>query len=170
MGMPAFMHLLPMVGMGYASVTAHGLLKGRLPADPFEDTDAFLKTVGSAILQSGFGGIVGDYLFNNYRQYGHRFWDVTLGPTASTIQDLYELSASFYFALWRGDPVAAKTWNTMKKNAPYGNFWATRTAVDYFINYQIQEGLNPGYLRRMERRAKKNNQKFWLSPARFVNR
>ena len=165
MGMPAFMHLIPMVGLGYVSFTVHDFLKGKKPVDPFEDPEVFLKTSGRAVLQSGFGGVFGDYLFNDYRKYGHSFWDVSLGPTASTMQDF----AMLYSSLQAGDDFAARTWNALKRNAPYGNFWATRTMMDYFVNYQIQEFLNPGYLRRMERRArKKNNQEFLWSPAQFV--
>ena len=167
MGMPAAMHLIPMVGLGYAAKSAKDLLKGKEPVDPFVDLEAFSKTVIASVLQSGFGGIVGDLVFNDYRKYGHSFWDVSLGPTASTMQDF----AMLYSAFVRGDDFAARTWNALKRNAPYGNFWLTSTLMDYFINFQIQEFLNPGYLRRMERRArKKNNQEFLWSPAQFVNR
>jgi len=154
-----------MVGLGYAAKSAKDLMKGREPVDPFEDPETFGKIVVASVLQSGFGGVLGDFVVNDYRKYGSSLPEVVGGPTVSTFQDF----ASLYSSLVRGEDPAAEAWNVIKRNAPYGNFWATRTMMDYFVNYQIQEFLNPGYLRRMERRAKKkNNQEFWASPAQFV--
>ena len=46
----------------------------------------------------------------------------------------------------------------------------TRAAVDYLILYHIQEALNPGSLRRMEQRLKKEQgQEFILPPSEVVN-
>jgi len=41
--------------------------------------------------------------------------------------------------------------------------------MDYMIWYQMQEMINPGYLRRMERRIEReNDQQFWLPPTSIV--
>jgi len=167
MGMPAAMHLIPMVGLGYAAKSAKDLLKGKEPVDPFLDPETFGKTVLSSVLQSGFGGVMGDLSVNDYRKYGSSLPEVLGGPTVSSFQDL----ASLYSALVRGEDPAAEAWNVIKRNAPYGNYVLTGTLMDYFVNYEIQEGLNPGYLKRMERRAlKNNNQEYLVSPSEFVNR
>ena len=170
MGMPALMHLLPMVGLGYAAKSAKDLMKGREPVDPFEDPETFGKIVMASVLQSGFGGVLADFLFNDFNRYGGSVPQVLGGPTVSTMQDIGSFGAAAVFSIFnRNEDPAAEAWNVIKRNAPYGNFWLTRTMMDYFVNYQIQEFLNPGYLRRMERRAKKkNNQEFWASPAQFV--
>jgi polyphosphate kinase 2 (PPK2 family) len=42
-------------------------------------------------------------------------------------------------------------------------------ALDYLILYQIQESLNPGYLRRMERRMEQENaQSFLIRPSQHI--
>ena len=47
---------------------------------------------------------------------------------------------------------------------------STRAALDYMILYRIQEALNPGSLKRMERRLKdEQNQEFLLPPSEAVN-
>jgi hypothetical protein len=43
-------------------------------------------------------------------------------------------------------------------------------AADYLFLYEMQEAMNPGYLRRMERRVEQDNgQKFYLPPSEVVN-
>ena len=115
-------------------------------------------------MQSGFGGIAGDYIFNDYRQYRTSLLDVAAGPSGSVANDFFEfIQASRAVVLGDAEGVdaAAAGWRAVKGNIPYANHWATRTLFDYLINYQVQEILNPGSLRRMERRFKqKNNQDF----------
>jgi len=56
-----------------------------------------------------------------------------------------------------------------KGNVPLGNLFYTKQAMDYLIWYQFQEALNPGYLRRMERRVEReNNQKFVIRPSSII--
>ena len=46
-----------------------------------------------------------------------------------------------------------------------------RMLLDYFIMYNLMELQNPGSLRRMESRMKKdNNQEFYISPKRVIPR
>ena len=121
------------------------------------------KVAVASVLQSGFGGIAGDFLFNDYRQYSTSFLDLAAGPSGSTLNDLVEFGAATVDMVKGGDPVdaAAAGWRAIKGNIPYANWWASRTAFDYLINYQVQEILNPGSLQRMERRFKqKNNQDY----------
>ena len=50
----------------------------------------------------------------------------------------------------------------LKGNIPFANLFYTKEAMNYLVWYQLQETINPGYLRRMERRAKnQNDQTFW---------
>jgi len=74
------------------------------------------------------------------------------------------------FRLWNGikagDDVAAQAFRTAVNNTPYNNLFYTRMAADYLFLYEVQEALNPGYLRRMERRVEKENgQQWWLRPS-----
>jgi hypothetical protein len=162
MGLPALYHLVPMVGMGYGAMAMKDMLKMRELKTP-DDMADLGKIITASVLQSGFGGIAGDFLFNDYRQYSTSFLDLAAGPSGSTLNDLVEFGAATVDAATGGDPVdaAAAGWRALKANIPYANWWASRTAFDYLINYQVQEILNPGSLRRMERRFRqKNNQDF----------
>ncbi len=62
----------------------------------------------------------------------------------------------------------------MKKlpdNTPFINILGVRTALNYLFLWQIQEALNPGSVRRFERRVQQqNHQTFWLSPSQAVAR
>jgi hypothetical protein len=160
MGVPAFYHLVPMVGVGYVAMAAKDIMKGRELKDVADDPG---KIAVASVLQSGFGGIAGDFLFNDYRQYSTSFLDLAAGPSGSTLNDLAEFGAATIDMAFGSDPVdaAAAGWRALKANIPYSNWWLSRTAFDYLINYQVQEILNPGSLRRMERRFRqKNNQDY----------
>ena len=160
MGLPSFYHLVPMVIMGYGAMAMKDILKGRELKDVVEDPG---KIAVASVLQSGFGGIAGDFLFNDYRQYSTSYVDLLAGPSGSSLNDLAEFGATITDVATGGDPVdaAAAGWRAVKGNIPYANWWASRTLFDYLINYQVQEILNPGSLRRMERRFKqKNNQDY----------
>ncbi len=162
MGLPSFYHLVPMVLMGYVAMASKDILKMRELKTP-DDMADLGKIIAASVLQSGFGGIAGDFLFNDYRQYSTSFLDLAAGPSGSTLNDLVEFGAATADMATGGDPVdaAAAGWRAVKGNIPYANWWASRTLFDYLINYQVQEILNPGSLRRMERRFKqKNNQDF----------
>ena len=162
MGVPAMMHLVPMIGLGYGAMASKDLLKMR-ELKSAEDPVDLGKIAVASVLQSGFGGIAGDFLFNDYRQYGSSAYDVLGGATVSTFNDLANFGLSLYDTATGHDPVdaAAAGWRAIKSNIPYANWWASRTAFDYLVNYQVQEILNPGSLRRMERRFRqKNNQDY----------
>jgi hypothetical protein len=54
-------------------------------------------------------------------------------------------------------------------NTPFMNLFYTRIVLDYLILYQIQEALDPGSLRRMERRVEREQgQEFLLAPSEVV--
>ena len=176
MGLPAMYHLVPMVGVGYLSLASKDILKGR-EVKWGDDPAELGKVAVASVLQSGFGGIAGDLLFNDYRQYSTSALDIAAGPSGSTLNDLVEFGAATIDMATGGDPVdaAAAGWRAIKSNIPYANWWASRTAFDYLINYQVQETLNPGSLRRMERRFRqKNNQDYNsyfgidMTPSRIV--
>ena len=49
------------------------------------------------------------------------------------------------------------------------NLFYARAAFDYLILYRIQEWLNPGSLKRMERRLKQDsNQTYLLPPSQAI--
>lgn len=145
---------------GYGAMSAKDMLKGRKPRDPLDP-----QTMAAAMLQGGALGIYGDFLLGESSRFGRSILETVAGPVPSTIADLDELRAR----MMHGDDVAAATFRTAINNTPFLNLFYTRIALDYLLLYRIQESMNPGYLRRMERRIEKeNNQEFWLRPTEFA--
>jgi hypothetical protein len=147
--------------MGYVAMSGKDLTKGRQPR-PLDDPN----TWKAAFLQGGGAGIMGDFLLGEYNRFGQDFTTTAMGPTFSTINDL----AKIYSAARNGDDTAAKSLNFTINNMPFANLFYLRPALNYMFIYQMQEAVNPGYLRRMERRVEKeNNQKFLLKPSSVVD-
>jgi hypothetical protein len=142
---------------GYAAMTAKDLWKGREPRDPNE-----LKTWGAALVQGGGLGIYGDFIFGEYSRFGRSVVETLAGPTSSDVAALFEI----FNRMKKGDDVAAMTFKFGLDNTPFANLFYTRIALDWLFIYQIQEALNPGFLRRMEKRIQtENNQQFMLRPS-----
>lgn len=143
--------------MGYVAMSGKDIAKGREPR-PLDQA----STWNAAFLQGGGAGIMGDFLMGEYNRFGNTLSTTLAGPTAGTIDDL----ASIYSALRDGDDAAAKSVSTMINNAPFANLFYLRPALNHMFIYQLQESVNPGYLRRMERRIEKENkQKFLIKPS-----
>lgn len=145
---------------GYAAMAAKDVFKGREPRD-IKDPD----TWKAAMLQGGGLGIYGDFILGEYSRHGNSFWATILGPTASTVEDLMGLKT----AIMRGEDSGAKAMKILINNTPFINLFYTRAAMDYLFLYQLQESLNPGYLRRLEQSImRENNQQFYVPPSSVV--
>jgi len=140
-------NLAALTAIGYVSMSAKDMLKGKQPK-PLDDP----KTWAAAFIFSGAGGIAGDFIFNDFQRYGGGVADVVGGPGMDLVTDW----AQFFTMLAKGDDAAAKAFNNAIRMAPFANLWYTRTALDYMFIYNIQNFLNPGTLRRRERRMKRD--------------
>lgn len=143
---------------GYGAMATKDLLKGREPR-PADDP----KTWVAAMLQGGALGLYGDFLFGEANRFGGGLTQSLSGPTLGLIDGGYDL-----FARARdGDDTAAAAVRYTIQNTPFANLFYTRAALDYLFLHSLQEALNPGSLRRMERRIEKENaQRFLISPSR----
>jgi len=146
--------------LGYLAMSAKDLVKGRNPRDP---TDP--KTWAAAFLQGGGAGIYGDFLVGEFSRFGRSFWETALGPTAGTVGDVV--------GLWnqakQGQDPSAEAFQAALSHTPFLNLFYVKPALDYLVLYQVQEALNPGFLRRFERRIEQQNrQTFWLRPTEAV--
>lgn len=154
--------------LGYVSMTAKELLKGRDPRKIESPGDAG-KIALAAMQQGGGLGIYGDFLFGEANRMGGGFIGSLVGPAAGTLEDVHRLFTSMRDGSntkSRLQIAGAEGLQIVKNNAPFVNLFYTRMALDYFIIHRLQEAINPGYLRRYEQRVKKeNNQTFWLSPS-----
>lgn len=153
--------LLWTTAFGYLSMTAKDMLKGRNPRDPSNP-----HTWVASMLQGGALGIYGDYLFGEVNRFGGSPIQTAAGPVLGAGEDLISL----YNKIRTGDDAAATAFRFALNNTPFINLFYSRIALDYLFLYQLQENMNPGYLRRMERRVEKENgQTFLLKPSEVIN-
>lgn len=156
--------LAAMVGLytvlGYASMTVKDLLKGREPRNPLD-----YKTWMAALAQSGGLGIYGDFLFGEVARNSGSLVSTIAGPVAGLGDTLMNL----FQRMRDGDDVAAASFRAFLNNTPFLNIFYLRPLLDYLILFNIQESLNPGFLRRMEQRIEReNNQTFFIKPSEVV--
>jgi hypothetical protein len=146
---------------GYGALAMKDMLKGREPRNPLDP-----KTWAAAFVQGGGAGIYGDFFFGEMRnRFGQGALDTFLGPTFGAATQL----ADIWGRLKSGEDFGAAGFQFAKNNAPFLNLFYTRVALDYLLLYDIQESINPGYLKRMERRVRKeNDQGFILPPSQVV--
>lgn len=143
---------------GYGAMSAKDMLKGREPR-PANEAGTWV----AAMLQGGAFGIYGDFIFGNSNRFGGGLIGSLAGPTAGAAEG----AADLWFRLRDGDDAAAAAFRYGMSNTPFANLFYTRAAMDYLFLYSVQEAVNPGSLRRMERRVEKdNNQQFLLSPSK----
>lgn len=161
--------IVAMTVLGYLSQSAKEIVKGRSPRDPTSP-----KTWLSAAQQGGGLGIYGDFLFGEYNRFGGSFAETLAGPTAGSAGDVARVLASLrgeMFEPGKDHGAAEKTVKAIMGNTPFANLFYTRMALDYLILHQITEMMNPGYLRRFEKRVQKENgQKFILKPSEAIPR
>jgi hypothetical protein len=153
--------------LGYVSMTLKELAKGRNPREP-EDAADYLKLVSAAMVQGGGMGLYGDFLFGDNNRFGGGLVSSLAGPTAGDIEAVAGFIAKMRegsTTRTRGEVAAAEGIKFAQSNIPFINLFYTKAAVDYLVVWRLQEMVNPGYLRRMEQRVKKDNdQTFFLRP------
>jgi hypothetical protein len=144
---------------GYVAMTAKDILKGKSPREPKP------TTLMAAMAQGGGFGIYGDFLFGEFSRYGRSALATAAGPTLGQVDDIAEL----YTRVRNGEDPAAQATRMLINNTPFINLFYTRSALDYLFLYQLQETMNPGYLRRMEARAAtENGQEFFFPPSQVT--
>lgn len=152
--------------MGYGSMMLKDLAKGRTPRD-ITDPDISWKVFLAAMVQGGGAGIYGDFLFGEASRMGGGTLDTLAGPVIGSATTALD---TFKRALHGNEPhLGAELFKQTINNTPFMNLFYTRILLDYLFLYRIQENLNPGYLKRMERRfERENNQQFLVRPSEVV--
>ena len=154
--------ILGTTAFGYGAMVAKDLLKGKEPRDP---TDP--KTMMAAMAQGGGLGIYGDFLLGTQNRFGGSALDTLAGPALGEMSRVVDILQS----IRDGDDPSAKGLKLIQGNTPFVNLFYLRAALDYAIMYRVQEAINPGYLRRMEQRAKRDNsQEFIIPPSQVIPR
>jgi hypothetical protein len=144
MGAIADLFLMTLL-FGYLAGSMKDLVKNKTPKDP-----AKLETWYASLMQGGGFGIAGDLLFQEYT-FGRTLGDVVAGPTIGKAGNIFKI-----YSEWaRGESAARQALNTAIGLVPGNNLFYVRPAFDQLLLLRIQEEMNPGYLRRMERNMKK---------------
>ena len=142
--------------LGYMSMTIKDLLKGKEPRDPTK-----FKSFVAALLQGGGLGIYGDVLFRETRSNLEAAGSFA-GPVPLSGIDV--VLALKYGITGEGGKAGRLAYRAVTQNIPFLNLFYIKAAFDYLIGYQMLETLNPGILKRMEKRMKKDyNQDFLLT-------
>lgn len=146
---------------GYLSMAAKDVLTGKMPRVP-DDREEARRIMQAAFLQGGGAGIYGDFLFGEVNRHGGGLLGTLAGPTLGKAESLYDL----YGRVRDGDDAAAAAFWNVVRNIPGNNLFYTKLALDYLVLWNMQEWVNPGALRRIERRVEQENgQTFWLRPS-----
>lgn len=149
--------------MGAAAQQVSNVIAGR---DPQDMTD--WKFWVNAFLKGGSLGIYGDFLFNTNTQYGNSTLATAMGPVAGYAEDLLGLSQGSLMRAAKGEKThaGAEAVKFLKSNIPLQNLWYTKAVTDRLIFNRLQEMVSPGYLRRVEQRARRDfNQQFFWPPS-----
>jgi hypothetical protein len=152
--------LLTTTLLGGVALQLGEIVSGR---DPQDTTNPQFWT--HSLLKGGGLGIFGDLLFQDYTRFGSSVGALAAGPLGGDIEELTKLVLA---NIQRGaegkeTDVGARAVRMLKGKTPFANLWYTKAATDRLLFNQLQELASPGYLNRMEQRARKEFQQqyYW---------
>lgn len=151
--------------LGAMSQQISDMISGKNPREAFGDHA--LKFWANALLKGGGLGLYGDFFFADHTRYGAGALASMLGPVAGLVDDAVKLAQGIPLNAVEGKP--EQTGGDLVKFGkgliPGQNLWYTKAVMDHLIFNQLQEYFSPGYLRRMEKRSRKEfNQTYWWRP------
>jgi len=92
---------------------------------------------------------------------------MSLGPTAGSTAVIWELTKGNADEALAGKDthVGAEALRFSRSHLPFVNLWYAKAALDHLGLSALQENLSPGYLARVQSRARKDwNQDYWWAP------
>lgn len=161
--------ILATTAMGYVSLQAKEIVKGRKPRPMVDGEGEFTggKVFLAALLQGGGLGLYGDFLFGEANRMGLSSLTAFGGPAIGDAERLYQiLNKLAYGSAESRDDVPGDLLRWGATMTPFLNVWYTKLALDYAVLWRMQEATSPGYLERYERRLEDSQgTEFWLSPS-----
>lgn len=156
--------LVGLTALGYASMSAKDIAKGRDPRDVDDP-----KTWGAAFVQGGGFGLVGDFLFHDQNRFGNSITETLAGPVASTFADLVKLTVGNVQEAAQGKDThaGAELVKFMAANTPGASLWYARGAIDRAFLHSMQEALSPGYIARVKAAGEKQGSRYWFEPGKL---
>lgn len=151
---------------GGMAIQLNEIAMGRDPKDITDDGTLGVPGLRfglASMMKGGAMGLYGDFLFSDTTSHGSSALAALGGPIAGDIESIFKLKDMAGAANF--DATGANLVRFAKSHIPGANLWYTKAAVDHMVFHQLQEYFSPGYLRRMERRAKKEfGQRYWWEP------
>ena len=157
--------------LGALSQQINDVASGRNPRDMADKN--WHKFWLSALLKGGGLGLYGDFLLSDHTRYGSGALASLLGPVAGVVDDAIKVAQGVPLNAVEGKPeqTGGDLVKFVKGLTPGGNIWYTKAVLDHMVFNQLQEYFSPGYLRRMEKRSKKEfNQTYWWRPQDMMPR
>lgn len=116
--------------------------------------------------QGGGLGLYGDFLLGESNRAGGGLLNTVAGPTfGGGFSDIERVM----LAAKRGEDPSAQVFRGVLNNTPFANLFYARWALDYTFLYAIQDSIDPGSVRRMQRRIERENrQEFYLPPSSYT--
>jgi hypothetical protein len=159
--------LVSLTALGAIAFQTKQLVQGKDPADM--TTPKFWTRAGA---QGGGLGIVGDFLFTDPTESpGDAVTGAmknVAGPTMGSAFDIgFKLGMENIYESAHGKDThfAAEAIRTTRAHLPYVNLWYAKAALDHAGLHALQENLSPGYLSKMQKRARKDwGQEYWWEP------
>jgi hypothetical protein len=152
--------------LGFASLAVKDIAKGREPRWPEDPADQ-AKLWMAAMKQGGGLGIYGDFLLGETNRVGGTWGNTLLGPTfGGTLLDIEKVLN----AARKGEDPSAQAVRGITANTPFANLFYARWAMDYTFLYALQDAVDPGSVRRQQRKIERENkQEYLLPPSSYTN-
>lgn len=136
--------------LGVIANMAYDLASARDPMARFRNKHP-LQVAKDGYVRGGAGAFLGDWLLGEWSQYGKSFSGQLIGPAGRTL----DVASEIWTRGWNGEDRAVfQGFQLARQNLPGQNLLWTKAAMDYLFVHALQEAINPGYLRRMERNLK----------------
>ena len=157
--------LMSLTALGAIAFQAKQVISGKDPVDM--TTPKFWIR---AFAQGGGLGFAGDILLGDTtdaRSPLDSFSRLLLGPTFGSAADLYELTKGNIDEKLAGKDthIGAEAVRFARGHVPLVNLWYAKAALDHAGMHALQENLSPGYLSRIQQKARKDwGQGYWWQP------
>jgi hypothetical protein len=157
--------MVSLTALGAVAFQSKQMVSGK---DPVDMTTPKFWTRSFA--QGGGMGFMGDILLGDTtddRSPLDSLSKLLLGPSFGSAADLYELTKGNVDEALAGKDThaGAEAMRFARGHLPLVNLWYAKTALDHAGLHALQENLSPGYLARVQSKARKDwGQDYWWSP------
>jgi hypothetical protein len=157
--------MVSLTALGAVAFQTKQMVNGK---DPVDMTTPKFWT--RAFAQGGGMGFMGDILLGDTtedRSPLDSFGRLLLGPTFGSAAELYELTKGNIDEKLAGKDthIGAEALRFARGHTPLVNLWYAKSALDHAALQALQENSSPGYLARIQNKARKDwGQEYWWKP------